>query len=902
MSARKTIDFAAIKQAAAGRWAEIVSSLTPLTGDVLTKGRTDHPCPLCGGLSVIWPAKDALESGSIACRKCSNDKPTGDGIATVAKWAGLSQLDAAKAVASYLGIDGESSPVQSDVIAEVAKAKRMPLDAFMQFNPTIEKRGRYKNKVARVPVYNERGETHSYFDLTPSDKGWFARGVGMSGMFFPGRLPQPGERWHLVEGVKDAAALIGLGFNAAGLPTSCMGDKYARLFAGCDIVLVPDLDDAGQAGAQKTGGRLKGIATTVRVARLPGEVVDKNGDDVRDVLSQADGEKLVRQAIEAAELWTPREGEQDPKDGRPEVLITLAYGWACDQVTQCIGRLGWETPWIPLPKREPLKVYQRGGTLVHVVVSDDDEQLQGVGIPKGTARIRQLPTGQIPLRIADACQLIQEREVDGEIERVAVPPQRWLVDGIATRGDWGNYVRRLSGVITAPTIRPDGTILQAAGYDAKSGLLYMPGATKFPTVPEKPTQADAQRAAADLLEVVKDFPFVDDADRSAWLALVLSLIGRSAIAGCVPLSALTANCRGSGKSLLADSASLIAYGRHAPRKTFAGDDDEQRKAITATAIEALPSVLLDNVDCVLGGSSLDAALTASTWTDRVLGASMTTGELPLRTVWMATGNNLRFGSDLARRVLPIRLAAMQENPEERTDFEHSDLLGWVAENRPRLAIAALTILRSYFVAGKPVQAGGVWGSFEAWSALVRGAIVWTGLADPLKTRETAKADDQSGAIVRGLIGGLIEVDETGDGLTAREIADRLNDDANSDRFPTLREVAAEVATYRGVVDSKKLGYQLRKYRGRIANGYRIEGEPNRTGVVKWRAVSAGDAGDAGYVPPVTPGESGVCHTDTHVHTRDTHTVGDGQVGKPCHSSPASPAPDVTTGGNDVLFI
>ena len=78
-----------------------------------------------------------------------------------------------------------------------------------------------------------------------------------------------------------------------------------------------------------------------------------------------------------------------------------------------------------------------------------------------------------------------------------------------------------------------------------------------------------QRAAAELLEVVKDFPFYD-ADRSAWLALVLSLIGRSAIAGCVPLFGITANCRGSGKSLLADAASLIAYGRHAPEKHSQG--------------------------------------------------------------------------------------------------------------------------------------------------------------------------------------------------------------------------------------------------------------------------------------------------------------------------------------------
>ena len=35
-------------------------------------------------------------------------------------------------------------------------------------------------------------------------------------------------------------------------------------------------------------------------------------------------------------------------------------------------------------------------------------------------------------------------------------------------------------------------------------------------------------------------------------------------------------------------------------------------------------------------------------------------------------------------------------------------------------------------------------------------IVCAGRADALEARETAKADDQGGAIVRGLIGGLID--------------------------------------------------------------------------------------------------------------------------------------------------
>jgi hypothetical protein len=313
-----------------------------------------------------------------------------------------------------------------------------------------------------------------------------------------------------------------------------------------------------------------------------------------------------------------------------------------------------------------------------------------------------------------------------------------------------------------------------------------------------------------------------------------------------------------------------------------------RKAITATAIEALPAVLIDNVDRRLGGASLDAALTATTWTDRVLGSSKTTGEIPLRTVWTATGNNLSYGADLARRVLPVRLAPSVERPEDRTDFTHPSLLSFIRENRPQLAVAALTMLRAYFNAGLPDQ-GGTWGSFESWHRIIRGAIVWAGLADPMTTRESAEAEDTSLAIVRGLIGGLLELDEYGDGLTAREIAAKLAEDQTGKRFPAMREVVAEVATHRGAVDARRLGYALRKYRGRIANGFRIHNSVGHGNTCRWLAdrVGGGDGCDGG------DGLSVPTHEEFSSDPIDTHIK---PYGNGLEISPPSPPsqPEATT--------
>ena len=70
---------------------------------------------------------------------------------------------------------------------------------------------------------------------------------------FPGRTPVVGETWLIVEGVKDAAACHGLGFNAAGMIGCSLLANFEKLFAGCHVILVPDLDNAAYRGASDNG-------------------------------------------------------------------------------------------------------------------------------------------------------------------------------------------------------------------------------------------------------------------------------------------------------------------------------------------------------------------------------------------------------------------------------------------------------------------------------------------------------------------------------------------------------------------------------------------------------------------------------------------------------------------------
>jgi putative DNA primase/helicase len=50
----------------------------------------------------------------------------------------------------------------------------------------------------------------------------------------------------------------------------------------------------------------------------------------------------------------------------------------------------------------------------------------------------------------------------------------------------------LSGVINAPTLRADGSMLSKPGYDSATGLLFAPNGSEFPDIPDRPSHAEAK--------------------------------------------------------------------------------------------------------------------------------------------------------------------------------------------------------------------------------------------------------------------------------------------------------------------------------------------------------------------------------------------------------------------------
>lgn len=518
-------------------------------------------------------------------------------------------------------------------------------------------------------------------------------------------------------------------------------------------------------------------------------------------------------------------GERPPVDATTTIRMGLDLHRVVDDAAIVLAQLD--------------SVFQRDGELVHVTRSAEPDARRGVAL--GTPQIRTLALASVKEALTRAARW---ERYDNRIEDWRpCTPSGDVCSALHARGQW-ERVRPLGGVIEVPCLRLDGTILATPGYDAATGLLLAPS-VDVPIVDTSPTQADARAALRDLLEPIEEFSFASDASRYVVVAAVLTMLARPAIVGAVPLFALDASTRGSGKSLLADVIATIATGRAAPRMTYPADEAELEKVLASAALFGARLIALDNIASALGAAPLDKVLTC---TDRValrvLGRSELR-EIAWRAVIVATGNNLVLGADTARRTLVARLEPDVEHPEDRSGWRHPELLVHVRAHRSDLVRAGLTVLRAFVVAGQPNAPR--MGSFEAWSKLVAGAILFAGGENVLEARATrGGVSEPEVEALRVLLAELPRL--APDGMLARDIIAHLyppellrGERRAPDGFDALREALDVIMRRRSPRDAPSataLAAGLRKNKGRVVGGRRLESREYRAGLVLWHSIEA----------------------------------------------------------------
>ena len=132
---------------------------------------------------------------------------------------------------------------------------------------------------------------------------------------------------------------------------------------------------------------------------------------------------------------------------------------------------------------------------------------------------------------------------------------------------------------------------------------------------------------------IAKFPFVGAEDRGVALSAMLTAVMRGSLP-TAPGFAVDAPSAGSGKTLLAKVLGILATGEEPSISSPSVQEEEMRKRLFASLREGARVVLWDNLREPLGGASIDAFLTASSYTDRILGVS-DTARLPNRALSFA---------------------------------------------------------------------------------------------------------------------------------------------------------------------------------------------------------------------------------------------------------------------------
>ena len=532
------------------------------------------------------------------------------------------------------------------------------------------------------------------------------------------------------------------------------------------------------------------------------------------------------------------------------------WAWA-DEVYEAAQREGWRFVITSDPNRFAdvverseaalvrigADIYQAGGELVRPVS-------EMVDATKGRkTRIARLQKIEGPFLTAELTRYVDYVKWDENDCRKpsGVPPG--LVGGILSRyGEW--KFRPVAGVICAPTLRRDGTVLDTEGYDEATGLFVMGPLPEMRVLAQRPTKADAESALTILGELLVEFPFVDRASRSVALSGFLTTVCRPAL-GCVPLHASTAPVAGTGKSFLFDLISGVANGDAMPVIAAGGSLEEMAKRFDAQVIKGFTMLSIDNVSFPIGGDELCQVIERPAYTPRILGQSKMKER---RNIWtmFATGNNLRLRDDVTRRALLSRLDAKMERPETRP-FK-GDPFEAVLRNRGRYLWAALTIVLAYRAAGMPGQLPRIGDPFAEWSDQVRSALVWLGQEDPVLSMEAVRENDPSRqariAMFQAIHNAYGSEAKTGSQMIADAKAGSL-EVQTKDILKRRRSVEAEnlqaaIIQYTSDrMDARYLGNKFGTDRGAIADGLRLCSKYDAHTKVHYWYVEAADTPSAG---------------------------------------------------------
>lgn len=462
--------------------------------------------------------------------------------------------------------------------------------------------------------------------------------------------------------------------------------------------------------------------------------------------------------------------------------------------------------------------YQRGGLIVSVVTDPNTKEtrVQDISQPALVRALASVATWeQYDARLKDMIR------IDPPARHVAI-----LYDSNSYR-----HLPGLKGLVRQPYLRPDNSLMMVAGFDSSTGMFGVFDAKEY-SIPEKLSRGEIEHALWVLTDLLSEFSFASEVDRSAALAAILTATIRASLVNA-PMFHIKAHSVGSGKSYLCELITAFATPQRGTPTTFPADDEECSKLLLAELLRGPAVIEFDNLTSdILPHKSLCTAMTSEFMSGRILGVSKT-ATVSTRTLFLSSGNNVGPVKDMTRRCITINLNPEVEIPATR-EFTRPNLVSEVLENREYYVSAALTVLLGWVANGRPMSECKPLASYSAWSDVCRQCVLWLGFPDPASSVfETISQDPD-----RELLGRLLIAWQKVFGKEAAMVRDALNKLVfNIPETIELNEVLRDIAEEHGVINRRKLGWWIKRHMGQIVDGLRFVKWEGNSSSEKWRVES-----------------------------------------------------------------
>lgn len=421
-------------------------------------------------------------------------------------------------------------------------------------------------------------------------------------------------------------------------------------------------------------------------------------DDLSESVPDRPGNKKSADSVASA-IESQLEGRE-----RPEVVVN--YVQYRDTMSAVYGAI--------VNRNDPPTLFVRNGTLAMVAKHGDEG-----------FKIIDALDHDLRARAAEACDFVKTTKESGNVP--ADPPGKVEAMIRASRPWPGLPI--LEGLSNGPVLRSDWTFAGDTGYDPDTRVYITEGPW--------PTRSTHQDPAAWILsEILGEFPFADDASRHNALALMILPFVRRVIHCPTPVHYIEAPMIGTGKTLLAQTCLYPACG-FVGASTLPEREEERKKSISSFLLEGAPAVIFDNLDKRVDSGTLAAATTNARYHDRMLGSNAII-DVPVKCVWVMTGNNAELSADMLRRTVLIKIDAQMERPSQGRSFT-KDLLEWFPEHRREAVGACCQMVLNWVEAGSPMFTERSMGGFEGHSRLVGGVLSVHGLDRFLDNRASMDA-------------------------------------------------------------------------------------------------------------------------------------------------------------------